>query len=342
MNKLILVGNGFDLAHSLPTSYKHFLNHFWKNISANYKEENYKNFIMVNEKYHRILNFKKDATDFKSFEQNIKEYANHYSYYYNELDKICFTENNTNPKTIFKFNNDFFKKINEKNNIENWVDIENEYYLELKRITKLNFSHLDDNENKTERKKQVLKLNKEFEQIKYLLIRYLRENVLEKFDLEKIVSEKDFLGMYTIFKPNSSLNNNEWNEKEFKSTSDYKHIKDIYAKEAKDDLIYCESYIVNFNYTHSPWLYHLKTSYSISDLNTDINSIHGEVDAKGLEPVFGFGDEMDKDYESIENIDDNEYLRFFKSFQYFQNTCYDGILKFIDSEKFQICILGHS
>lgn len=212
----------------------------------------------------------------------------------------------------------------------------------MKKIVKFKDKTLNENDTLKIKKEEITKLNKEFEDIKKLLIKYLRENVLEKFDFEKFVSEKDFLEMYTIFKPNSSLNNNEWNEKEFKSTSDYKHIKEIYAKERKDNLIYCESYIVNFNYTNSPWLYHLKTYSSFSDLNTDINSIHGEVDTKGFEPVFGFGDEMDKDYESIENIDDNEYLRFFKSFQYFQNTCYDSILKFIDSEKFQICILGHS
>ena len=30
MNRIILVGNGFDLAHSLPTSYKDFINWYWE------------------------------------------------------------------------------------------------------------------------------------------------------------------------------------------------------------------------------------------------------------------------------------------------------------------------
>lgn len=30
MNRLILVGNGFDLAHGLKTSYKNFIDDFWK------------------------------------------------------------------------------------------------------------------------------------------------------------------------------------------------------------------------------------------------------------------------------------------------------------------------
>lgn len=51
---------------------------------------------------------------------------------------------------------------------------------------------------------------------------------------------------------------------------------------------------------------------------------------------------MDDDYQIIEKLDDNEYLKFFKSFQCFQNNCYDNFLREIDHEKFQVCILGHS
>ena len=29
MNRLVLIGNGFDLAHRLPTSYQHFINWYW-------------------------------------------------------------------------------------------------------------------------------------------------------------------------------------------------------------------------------------------------------------------------------------------------------------------------
>jgi hypothetical protein len=69
-----------------------------------------------------------------------------------------------------------------------------------------------------------------------------------------------------------------------------------------------------------------------------INKIHGDLNNM----IFGFGDEMDEDYQLIENIDENEYLEFFKSFQYFQNNNYDQLLSTIDSEKFQVIILGHS
>ena len=38
MNKLVIIGNGFDLAHGLPTSYKDFFNDFWKNLKLNWKK----------------------------------------------------------------------------------------------------------------------------------------------------------------------------------------------------------------------------------------------------------------------------------------------------------------
>ena len=32
MNRLVIIGNGFDLAHGLPTSYKHFIDDYWKTV----------------------------------------------------------------------------------------------------------------------------------------------------------------------------------------------------------------------------------------------------------------------------------------------------------------------
>jgi hypothetical protein len=33
MNRIILIGNGFDLAHCLPTSYKDFIDNYWERKS---------------------------------------------------------------------------------------------------------------------------------------------------------------------------------------------------------------------------------------------------------------------------------------------------------------------
>ena len=60
MNKLFIVGNGFDLAHGLPTSYSHFLNDFWSNLSLKYFSSwIYQNLVFINPKYEGIFNFGK-------------------------------------------------------------------------------------------------------------------------------------------------------------------------------------------------------------------------------------------------------------------------------------------
>jgi hypothetical protein len=39
MNKLILIGNGFDLAHGLKTSYTDFIDDFWEQKKNQITEE---------------------------------------------------------------------------------------------------------------------------------------------------------------------------------------------------------------------------------------------------------------------------------------------------------------
>jgi hypothetical protein len=38
MNRIILIGNGFDLAHGLKTGYRDFMNSYWKDIAKKYSE----------------------------------------------------------------------------------------------------------------------------------------------------------------------------------------------------------------------------------------------------------------------------------------------------------------
>lgn len=70
--------------------------------------------------------------------------------------------------------------------------------------------------------------------------------------------------------------------------------------------------------------------------------IHGRLDNRNNKINFGFGDEMDDDYKFIENLNDSEYLKNFKSFKYSQNSNYKKLLDFVDSKKFQVYIMGHS
>ncbi|APA00912.1 hypothetical protein BIW12_07550 [Flavobacterium commune] len=95
---------------------------------------------------------------------------------------------------------------------------------------------------------------------------------------------------------------------------------------------------LSFNYTKVVEQY-----YNIFAFSKQINYIHGKLNTSVNKVNFGFGDEMDDDYKLIENIDDNEYLKNFKSFQYLQNSNYKSLLDFVESDKkFQVYIMGHS
>jgi 2-hydroxy-3-keto-5-methylthiopentenyl-1-phosphate phosphatase len=95
---------------------------------------------------------------------------------------------------------------------------------------------------------------------------------------------------------------------------------------------------LNFNYTNT-----LLNYFDILGLNyTSINYLHGRLNSK-LNPInFGYGDEMDKMYKEIEEKNDNEYLENIKSFRYLNTPNYKNLLDFIESEKFQVYIMGHS
>lgn len=51
---------------------------------------------------------------------------------------------------------------------------------------------------------------------------------------------------------------------------------------------------------------------------------------------------MDDDYRNIENLQDNEFLENIKSMRYFETGNYRAMLDFIESQPYQIFIMGHS
>ncbi len=58
--------------------------------------------------------------------------------------------------------------------------------------------------------------------------------------------------------------------------------------------------------------------------------------------IFGYGDELDENYKKILNEDDNEFLRNIKSIKYLESNNYRRMLEFIETEPYQIYIMGHS
>ena len=168
------------------------------------------------------------------------------------------------------------------------------------------------------------------------------ENVENKFllNLPKEFStlSKDF---YKILKPISVFNNETNLRFEFNDVEDKNDIKILFDIEStKPDINRTKICLLNFNYTST--LNKYVTTLNESEINVDLNHIHGKLNDDLNLINFGFGDEMDDNYKLIENINENEYLKNFKSFQYLQNSNYSSLLNYIDSDKFQVVIMGHS
>lgn len=337
MNRLVIIGNGFDLAHGLPTSYRDFIDDYWKNFKDKCKTDEYKELVYTHDLYNGYYNGYKSIENFSDFISNLTRYCEDNKHDFNQALFRATTKPIAGFQVIFYFNNDFFKLINQKS-VENWVDIENEYYRELKGIVKSLSMSIEDKERKT------IVLNKEFEQVKKLFEKYLIEKVLSAFNFYEY---KDYGGnMFKfphLFKPVSYKDNSD-EMKLFLGEFPLRNQEDLRNQfiYRGDDLISdCMVTFLNFNYTPTLWNY---SRILLKDwgVNNEIIYIHGSLNDKENMVNFGFGDEMDEDYKSIENLDDNEYLRNFKSFQYLHTPNYKHLLDLIDRDHFQVYIMGHS
>src|SRR5690554_1491945 len=75
MNKLIIVGNGFDLAHGLPTTYNNFLTWFWARFKKSYHTDEIKNIIEYNPKFEGLLGSVVELNSYSSFSKNVNSYV---------------------------------------------------------------------------------------------------------------------------------------------------------------------------------------------------------------------------------------------------------------------------
>jgi hypothetical protein len=329
MNRLVIIGNGFDLAHGLPTSYKDFIDDYWKNIKDSNHDElvafkigSYAEFNGHNNLNDLIdiicpmdVKYKKDGISIYKLADNPKPLVN-------------------NRIQIIDYKNYFFKSLNQ-NAIKNWVDIENIYYNNLKEIAK----------GEIEGKsliRGISKLNEEFEQVKNLLERYLNEKAVNQYDLDFIKKKSSvWNSFYSVLKPISLFSDENNILKEFINEEDIKYIKERFEEEGREEVVN-NLYILNFNYTPISSIYSELLNRD-DKIQSSINFIHGSLGNVSDNKInFGFGDEMDDDYKVIENLGNNEYLKNFKSFQYLQNSNYNDLLRFVDSKRFQVLIMGHS
>ena len=351
MNRLILVGNGFDLAHGLKTSYKDFIDDFWEDVIFKLNMFKSDTLLFSNE----CIEISQDpfpTIDISNFKEIVKNYTT--------LKRFLSTK-----KIRFEFKNVFFNTLSDTS-VNNWVDIENIYYFYLKQNIEKNkypkFSDVSDlNEDFNQTKKllenYLSKINKDFNisnQItKHIQSIFNLQDIESKYQTEIInLIENNIqqLNINDIKKLNKTLEFFLENWRNQNNLEKENFIKSQAKNLGKDilellNLYPTETLLLNFNYTNTTLDYideFNKINGNYEDYNISEIHIHGELNHPENPIIFGFGDDVDKKYQEFEDLNDNRYLENFKSIAYLQTDNYKKLLEFIDSEEYQVFIFGHS
>jgi hypothetical protein len=311
LNRLIILGNGFDLAHGLKTGYSDFMKDYYLKI----KDSNWKDDFFEFNCLRYVLNNYDNLNSIIDYIQTCNGISGEPMF---SGDKIHFK----GGQNIIVHNN-FFYQLSKIHSVQNWVDIENEYF---KRMLKI----LDGSNPK--KYEQIKKLNHDMDLIAKKFEDYLLEKVVpeiankrnEKMDNE-ISDDEGFLP-----------GNDEIYYREF--PRNYANIlKTNNSRLANSGKRFLSTLVLNFNYTHT-----FKELYLGSKSDIEIINIHGSLNDTGNPINLGFGDEMSKRYGEIEDYNENEYLRLMKSFAYSRTDNYKRLFDFIDTHDFQVYIMGHS
>lgn len=316
MNRLVIIGNGFDMAHGLKTSYKDFINWYWDrrvdafvgNITKVSEDSLCKLTIKDNPNLSCWNVFAFDNSYFKDIRGN----------------RTCsgyevITELQKYPDTFSVDTTPFFGTIIQSIETKGWVDIENDYYQLLKKCTKT-----------TDCGYTVKELNEQLAYLQKKLVEYLstidvpetigtinsaiRENIcIEDLSIEGKALAKT---MGVIEYDTNSFDDNRYMDERFSGMP------------PERTMLLC------FNYTGT-----VKEYEQYGGLI--LNYIHGELEH--LEHIiFGYGDELDKDYQGILDKQDNELLKNVKSVKYLETRNYHKMLDFLMAAPFQVLIMGHS
>lgn len=355
MNRIVLIGNGFDLAHNIPTKYEDFINWYWEQRIVGLQNE--KKSISTDNLTSLRVN-----EDYITWDNAYHQLDRFLTNWKDKLERI---KSDTDYFRIKKTS--FFERICTSIETKGWVDIENEYY---------NF--LIDIYNKNRYDYNVKNLNSELDFIRQKLSEYLtsvhaekinsnfqieniRNQIFSPINLEDIAIESkelfnnfiesrlklDDYAWLHLFEAYYDKSNNLANQMFLSDMKGLKNRINNITNENDIDFIYKtfapkefflpdNIMILNFNYTTFADQY-----IPIKSQIFTINHIHGELDNNNS-IIFGYGDELDNKYKHLKELNDNEYLRFFKSIRYLESDNYRRMLSFIESAPFQVLIMGHS
>lgn len=328
MNRIVIIGNGFDIAHGLKTGYTDFINSYWGNVFNTLFDgyslrlwESYGSPTCLGKDYvDELVDVKVRKKNRDTIDLECRDQAD------NNFSKLCVHINKYNnsdaPYCInLKFKNSFFEHISLQHSLTNWVDIENEYYDELKKIS----SETDDRQKRNEK---VRRLNDDFNAVKKKLEEYLSEisqgAVDQKESIENALSSSIKLDDIAIGK-----------KRRFRDSISEARLSAHLSKHGFYNPT--NTIFLNFNYTNTA-----EKRYLDKDPKHEVINIHGELNDTKNPIIFGYGDELDNDYKRIEDLQDNDFLENMKSINYHQTKNYRSVLEHLGSDLYQVFIMGHS
>lgn len=305
MNRLVLIGNGFDLAHDLNTKYEDFITWYWGQWGRRLLRSEHA--IESDE----LCSFELRPTQWYSIW--FQFWSGHYlkpriPYLPWEEHEVVEQLKKHPEYCNFSYSSPFFEQINNSIETKRWVDIEHEYYSQLINVKNYN-SHF-------EREIDYLTLNKRLEFLRDKLIEYLL--IESKRNTIKFEGIEEKIYRPIMQKEVAVGNRNLLGAKFLVQYYDTSYIM-----------------LLNFNYTNTP------QRYMGLHPNVTINYIHGHLDDPDS-VIFGYGDELDKEFPRLKEEYDNECLRHAKSVNYLDSDNYRKMLEFIESDPFQVVIMGHS
>lgn len=354
MNRIILIGNGFDLAHGLHTSYSDFIRNYLDLVRLGLTKcaSN-----MFDDGLYKIT--LKNNGIFGSLDMLVTTPETPES---DDWRQYLVTRDQTHYVTINKCRLMDHILYNMSN--KNWVDIENAYYLLLKNSESCfdnNVSDLNKNMSCLREKlsgylhtiqdkyikREIYK--RSIESIIYAPINYRDISEDGKVRFNQFLSRKwnsaNKEGISSVLKA-IGLNNAEqihlaveYRGSQFKN--EFSLLQDVKDNERSTNVPYYylapdNIMLLNFNYTNTAKMYHRGGAH------ISINHIHGELDNPNNPIIFGYGDELDEGYRILQNKNDNRYTENFKSIRYLETDNYKKLLSFINSDIYQVYILGHS
>lgn len=349
MNRIIIVGNGFDLAHQLSTKYEDFINWYWEKWGHSLSTSMKRNLTdgLCSFRLKDNVCYAGWALVWREHYIPMQEYSlQNYVEYYKTATNLC----------DFKVDSLFFTEICKSIEEKGWVDIEAEYY------RMLNSVYLSSPQ----------KLNEEFAIVRTKLIEYLT-SVQDSNINDSTVNQATRDCMMAPFCVNeiSIEGRAKWNEflkcriedeylsdtiklygesearEKIKQVSDFKKaqrgqidnmgIGSINGNELPSAMLYPDRImLLNFNYTKTADMY-----MPVDEHHFPINHIHGHLDNPDS-VTFGYGDELDNKYQEISSLNNNELLKNIKSIRYLEDVNYRNVLEFAESSPYQIYIMGHS